>query len=65
MTKKQLIEFLDCYEDDETIDEYELSRMMREQEEARQRWLEEREEEQHNSGFYAFQDLLEMYRRER
>ena len=33
--------------------------------EEHQRWVEEREEEQHRSGFYAFQDLMEMYRRER
>ena len=30
-----------------------------------QMWVEEREEEQHQSGLYAFQDLMEMYRRER
>lgn len=27
--------------------------------------IEELEEQQHNSGFYAFQDLMEMYRSER
>lgn len=65
MTKQELIELLDGYEDGETIDMYELSRIMQEREEARQRWIEEREEEQHNSGFYTFQDTMDMYRRER
>lgn len=27
--------------------------------------IEELEEQQHNSGFYAFQDLIEIYRSER
>ena len=31
----------------------------------RQELIEELEERQHQSGFYAFQDMLEMYRRER
>lgn len=65
MTKEQLLNFLEGYEDDEEIDLYELNRLIQEQAEEHERWLEEREEEQHASGFYAFQDTLEMYRRER
>lgn len=62
MTKEQLIEMLDEYEDGEEID---LAEILREQEERRARLIEEIEERQHNNGFYTFQDTLEMYRRER
>lgn len=62
MTKEQLIELLDGYEDCEEID---LAEILREQEERRARLIEEIEERQHNNGFYTFQDTLEMYRRER
>lgn len=68
MTKEQLLNLLEGYEDDEEIDLYELNRLIQEQAEEHERWLEEREEreeEQHASGFYAFQDTLDMYRRER
>ena len=37
----------------------------REAAEERERMIEEQEEYQHNSGFYAFQELIEMYRNER
>lgn len=33
--------------------------------EEREYLIEEIEERQHKSGFYAFQDLMDMYRRER
>ena len=33
--------------------------------EEHERFVEEVEERQHKSGFYAFQDMLEMYRNER
>lgn len=36
-----------------------------EAEEERERIIEELEERQHQSGFYAFQDLMDMYRSER
>ena len=36
----------------------------REAEEERERTIEELEERQHDSGFYAFQDTMEIYRRE-
>ena len=36
-----------------------------EAEEERERIIEELEERQHQSGFYVFQDLMEMYRSER
>lgn len=65
MTKEQLMEFLARYEDDEVIDEYELADYMQSIAEARERFIEEVEERQHASGLYAFQDTLEMYRRER
>lgn len=62
MTKQELLEIMDGYEDVEEID---LAEILREQEERRQRLIEEIEERQHNNGFYTFQDTLEMYRRER
>jgi hypothetical protein len=37
----------------------------REAAEERERMIEEQEERQHQSGFYAFQDLMEMWRNER
>ena len=37
----------------------------REAAEEAQALIDELEERQHNSGFYAFQDTMEMYRRER
>lgn len=65
MTKKQMMEFLAQYEDGDVIDEYELADYMRSIDAARERFIEEVEERQHASGFYAFQDTLDMYRRER
>lgn len=37
----------------------------REAVEEHERMIEEIEERQHEAGFYAFQDMLEMYRNER
>lgn len=62
MTKEQLLLLLDGYEDDEEID---LNELARDVEEERERRIEELEERQHQSGFYAFQDQMDMWRRER
>lgn len=62
MTKSELINVLSYYEDDEEIDIAEIER------ESCLRHVElinELEERQHATGFYAFQDLMDMYRRER
>ena len=61
-TKSQILDWLDYYEDDDEID---LTHMERELAEWERERIEELEERQHNSGFYAFQDLMDMYRRER
>ena len=65
MTKKMLVDFLSSYEDDDEIDEYEFSRYLRDIEEERERRIEELEERQHNSGLYAFNDMIDMMRMER
>ncbi len=65
MTKEQMLEFLEQYEDGDVIDEYELVRYQQSIAEARERFIEELEERQYASGFYAQQDVIEMYRRER
>lgn len=65
MTKEQMLEFLEQYEDGDVIDEYELARYHQSIAEAHERFVEELEERQHASGFYAQQDVIEMYRRER
>lgn len=62
MTKEQLMLLIDNYDDDEEID---LNELTREFEEEKERRIEELEERQHQSGFYAFQDLMDMWRRER
>ena len=62
MTKEHLIELLEGYDDDEEVD---LNELMRDVEEERERRIEELEERQHQSGFYAFQDMMDMRRRER
>lgn len=61
MTKERLIEIINTYEDGEDVNLNELARDMAEYERER---LEELEERQHQSGFYAFQDLMDMRRRE-
>lgn len=50
-----------CDEDDE-ID---INKLCRDIAQHREERLEELEERQHQSGFYAFQDLMDMYRFER
>ena len=59
MTKQQMIELLDEYEDDEDI-----SDLLQDLEERHLELIDELEERQHASGFYAFQDLMDMRRRE-
>lgn len=67
MTKQDLINMLEGYDDDEVLDVNETINMIYEAYEAemheyRMMLLEER---QHDSGMYAQQDLIDMYRRER
>lgn len=62
MTKEQLFELLNEYDDDEELN---LNEILRDHYERRQALIEEIEERQHKSGFYAQQDLIDMYRRER
>lgn len=64
MTKAELIELLDRYGYDED-DEVDLNELERARAEERAELVERIEERQHDSGFYAFQDTMEMYRRER
>ncbi|MBO5576636.1 MAG: hypothetical protein J5956_10140 [Ruminococcus sp.] len=64
MTKAELIELLDRYGYDED-DEVDLNELERIRAEERAELVERIEERQHDSGFYAFQDTMEMYRRER
>lgn len=65
MTKAELVELLDGLDDDEEITPSDIRQLEREAAEERERFIDELEERQHQSGFYAFQDRLEMYRRER
>lgn len=66
MTKEELLEYLDDYEDGEEVDLAEIRReIARDKAERHAMFIEELEENQHASGFYAFQDTLEMFRRER
>ena len=65
MTKSELIELLDGLDDDEQVTASDIRQWEREAAEERERYIDELEERQHQSGFYAFQDRLEMYRRER
>ena len=62
MTKEELLRLIDGLEDDDEVD---IHQLMRERAEAHEAFVEELEERQHQSGFYAFQDKMEMYRRER
>lgn len=65
MTKREMMDFLSRYDEGDQIDEYEMAEYIRDIEEAREHMIEEIEERQHASGFYAFQDTMDMYRRER
>lgn len=60
MTKKELIDYLAAYPDDE-----EIAEIYRDMAEERERMLEYYEERQHDSGMYAQQDLIDAYRHER
>ena len=62
MTKEELLGLIDGLEDDDEVD---INALLRERAEAHERLVEEIEERQHQNGFYAFQDKMEMYRRER
>lgn len=62
MTTRELMEYIAEHNVDDDTDIYEL---MEEIEQRRQQMIEEIEERQHASGFYAFQDTMEMMRRER
>lgn len=64
MSLAELIELCDRYgiEEDDEIDINELERLRAEEHEE---FVERIEDYQHDSGFYAFQDTMEMYRRER
>ena len=64
MTKAELIELLDRYGYDEG-DEVDLNELERIRAEERAELVERIEERQHQTGFYEFQDRIEMYRRER
>ena len=64
MTRAELIELCDRYGIDED-DEVDLNELERMREEEHQEFVERIEERQHDSGFYAFQDTIEMRRRER
>lgn len=65
MTKEMLMEFLEGYEDGEQVCEQDLARFYQDVADAQERMVEEIEERQYASGFYAFQDSLDMMRRER
>lgn len=62
MTKRDLINIITDLDDDENIN---LNELAREEAEYRQERIEELEERQHQSGFYAFQDTMAMWRYER
>lgn len=65
MTKAELIELLEDLDDDAEVTAHDVREWEREAAEERELYIDELEERQHQSGFYAFQDRLEMYRRER
>lgn len=64
MTRAELIELCDRYgiEEDDEVDLNELERIRAEE---RAELIERIEERQHQTGFYEFQDRIEMYRQER
>lgn len=62
MTKKELLNILDAYEECEEIN---INEIMREYSEYCESIVEELEERQHQSGFYSFQDLIYLRYRER
>ncbi len=62
MAKQELLEILDEYEEDDEVD---LAELLRDEAEARAERIEMLEERQHQSGFFAFQDELDIFRGER
>ena len=60
MTNAEFMAILRQYPDDT-----EISEIYRDMDERRCDLIERVEERQHNSGMYAQQDLIDMYRRER
>ena len=63
ITKKQVLEYLDKYYDDD--DEVDLDEVYNAIYERHARLVERLEEEQHETGFYSFQDKLYNWRNER
>ena len=65
-TKEEILDYLDMFDDDEEIDINDLiSELNYIKQERHQMLIEELEERQHQSGFYAFQDKMAMWRYER
>ena len=62
MTKAELIAMVDGLDD---VDEVDIGLLEREAAEERERRIEDLEERQHQSGFYAFQDQMWNWRNER
>lgn len=60
MTNTELMQILRQYPDGTDLNE-----IYREMDEERKRVIEYYEERQHDSGMYAQQDLIDVYRRER
>lgn len=65
MTKSELVELLEYFDDDDVVDEYTLGRLMRDLYDGYEERVEMLEERQEKSGMYVQQDLIEMYRMER
>lgn len=62
MKKEKLLAIIEDLDDDDDVD---LNEIAREEYERREELINELEERQHASGFYAFQDKMDMWRRER
>ena len=62
MTTRELMEYLAEHNVDDDTD---INELLEDIEQHRQQMIEEIEERQHASGFYSFQDTMEMMRRER
>ena len=62
MKKEKLLAIIEDLDDDDDVD---LNEIAREEYERREELINELEERQHASGFYAFQDMMDMWRRER
>lgn len=62
MTKQQIMDYLEGYDNEEDVS---INEMLRDMAEAERDRIEELEERQHQSGFYAFQDQMALWRYER